>query len=265
MTIGPASEALTMQRSHLDQHRRTIIGRAVAASLAGVVPVPLLDDLLTGLILGSTYRKLAQEHQVDLDADALRNLVHGKVAPPSASKLAVTTVVMRLAAKGWRKLLVAYATTRRAQTAGRYFTLATLFDHYCARMHVGMGLDGEAALALRTTMNEAIAATPGGLSRRMMRRGIVAAARASVRAPVELADIATFGAVRRLIERRKDDDDVAEAELVDSALEQQLASESSFLARATTAIEVQLSAQSNPYLDALIDTFERLWRQRREP
>lgn len=265
MTTGPSSDALTLQRAHLDQHRRMIIARSVAASLAGVVPVPVLDDLLTGAILGSTYRKLAHEHQVDLDDDALRNLVHGKVEPPSASKLAAATVVMRLVAKGWRKLLIAYTTTRRAQTAGRYFTLATLFDHYCARMHVGLGLDGQAALALRTIMNDAIAATPGGLSRRMIRRGIVAAARATVRAPVELADIATFGALRRLIDRRKGDDEVTEAELVDQALEQQLASESSFLARATTAIEIQLSTQGNPYLDALIDTFERLWRQRREP
>lgn len=241
MTARTPSDSLVLRRAHLDQHRRMIIARSLAASLADAVPLPLVDGWLSSAILGSTFRSLARKHQLDLNADAVRNLVHGKTEPPSVSKMAAGTVTMRLMAKGWRKLLITYVATRRIQSAGRYFTLGTLFDHYCARMHVGLGLDGAAALELRTVMNEAIALTPGGLSQRMLRRGLVAAARATARAPMELVDIASRGALRRLLERRRSGEDSVEvAQAVDTALEQQLASESSFLARASTAIEVQL-------------------------
>jgi hypothetical protein len=36
------------------------------------------------------------------------------------------------------------------------FQIGTLFDHYCARHHVGLGLDGARARALRDAMDQAI-------------------------------------------------------------------------------------------------------------
>lgn len=265
MTTRTPTQVLVLRRAHLDGHRRAIIGRSLAAALASALPVPLVDDWLVFIIQSGTFRKLARDHQVDLDEDAVRNLVYGQLQSPSVGKLAATTVVLRVVAKSWRKLMLTYLTTRRVHTAGRYFLRATLFDHYCARLHVGLGLDGESALALGEVIDEALASTPGGLSRRMLRRSIAAAARASVRAPVELVDIATGGVVRRLLERRRGGEPIAAAEAVDAALEQQMAIEGSFLARASAAVESQLSAQGNPYVEALIDNFERLWRQRREP
>lgn len=264
MTMA-VSDALIMRRAHLDGHRRAIIGRSLAAALAGAVPVPMLDDWLVYMLLRGTFHKIARDHQIDLDEDAVRNLVQGRAAPPSIKQLATGTVIARIMAKGWRKLLITYLATRRIQSAGHYFLRATMFDHYCARLHVGLGMDGEAALELWDVMDEALRRTPGGLSRRMLRRSIVAAARATVRAPFELADIASRGALRRLIERRKGSDGIAAAEEVDAMLEQHLATEGSFLARATAAVEAQLSAQGNPYVDALIDNFERLWRHRGHP
>lgn len=263
----PTAE-LVIRRRHLDDHRRMIIARSLAAAVASAVPVPLLDDWVRGSVLRSTYRKLAADYQIDVEEDALRNLVHGRVDPPDLGKLFTDATVLTVLRRSWRRLVVVLAAAKRLQAAARYFTLATLFDHYCAKMHVGLGIDSVTGLELRLIMDRAIAETEGGLGHRLFRRGIAAAARATLRAPAELADIATAGMLRRLLARRQQGQDaleIAAAQEVDAVLEQQLAEEQSFLTRATRAIELQLSVQGNPYLDALIDNFERLWRQRRKP
>jgi len=105
-------------------------------------------------------------------------------------------------------------------------------------------------------MARAIEATPGSIGKRVFRRGAMAAARATVRAPMELLDIASGGAIRRLLTRGSDE--VTAIEEVDNALEADLQSQKSFLARAATAIELQLSADQNPYIDELLTRFEDL-------
>ena len=47
----------------------------------------------------------------------------------------------RLATKTWRRVLVALTAVRRAQAATTTFATHTVFDHYCARIHTGLGLD----------------------------------------------------------------------------------------------------------------------------
>ncbi|HEY0991246.1 MAG TPA: hypothetical protein VGD80_29535, partial [Kofleriaceae bacterium] len=89
------------------------------------------------------------------------------------------------------------------------------------------------------------------------------ALRATLRAPLELADLATRGAVRRLLARKSSTITDAEAvDELDQAVETALASKSGFLSRAVAAVEVQLSAEGNPYLDSALDAFDRRWRAR---
>src|SRR5690606_38310856 len=147
----------------------------------------------------------------------------------------------------------------RARSATSSFMVGTLFDHYCARLHVGMGLDGPRAAELRAVIDQAIARTPGGLGRRIFRRGVLGAARASVATPLRLADTVTGGMVRRLLTRG---DEVEAEQLVDDAIQRQLRSKKSFLARSAAAVELQLAAEGNPYIERLLETFENLWRAR---
>jgi hypothetical protein len=138
----------------------------------------------------------------------------------------------------------------------------TLFDHYCARLHTGLALDQPTALALREEIAKAIENTPGALSFQPFRRGALSAARATLRAPLELADLASGGALRRLLARKSE---VTEAEAVDDldrAVETALASKTGFLSRTVAAVEVQLSSEGNPFLDAAIENLDRRWRAR---
>ena len=62
------------------------------------------------------------------------------------------------------------------------------------------GLDGASGTELRALMGRSIEATSGGVGKRVFRRGAAAAARATVRAPVELLDIASVKEVLRVRE-----------------------------------------------------------------
>ena len=255
---------LIIRRDHLAEHRRLIIGRSLAAAIASAIPIPILDARLSYMIQRGTLRQLALAHQVDIDEQAAERIIYGPSQPPRWSDLVGTTLAFKYLAKTWRKALIAYMAARRVQVAGRYFLTATLFDHYCSKLHHGLGLDGASGAELRSLMDEALAQTPGALSNRMFRRALTAAARATARAPLELLDIASRGALSRLISARSEADEVAVAEEIDTQLERQLRSQKTFLARAVTAIEIQLSVDQNPYIDELLDNFERIWHSHRE-
>jgi hypothetical protein len=255
--------ALVLKRDYLATHRRMILSRAIAGTLAGLVPVPFLDDWLINAVVGSGYRRIAASHQVDLDDDAVKALVFGKTPPASLAEMAGSAIVYRLVSKTWKRMVVALTALRRARSAANSFLAMTLFDHYCARLHVGIGLTAGEALALREAISEAIAATPGGLSLDPFRRGALAAARATAKAPLELADLLSGGALRRYLDKRSEVTEADAVDEVDAALDKQLAEQSSFLARTVTAVELQLSAEVNPYLDALLQRFDDLWRRKR--
>jgi hypothetical protein len=256
------STEIVTRRDYLAAHRRQIIARSIAAALAGAVPVPFVDDYLVRVILGGGYRRIAAAHQIDVDDRAVEHLVFGKAPPTSVFDLAVRSLVVRLASQSAKRVLVALTAVRRARSAARTFATMTLFDHYCARLHTGLGLPAARALALREEIDRALDATDGALAFHPFRKGLTLAVRATVKAPLALADAASRGALRRLLARRSE---VTEAEAVDEveeALEKQLADSSSFLTRAITAVEQQLSAETNPFLETSLDSFDRWWRAR---
>jgi hypothetical protein len=256
------STSLVPRRDYLVDQRRAIIARAVVASLAGALPVPVLDDWLVAAILGGGYRRIAEAHQVDLSPGAVKSLVHGTSPPPSIVDLATGGIVMRIAGRAAKRMMIALATVNRARSAARTFVTMTLFDHYCARLHTGLALDGETALALREEIGRAIDNTPGALAFHPFRRGAMSAARATLRAPLELADLASRGAVRRLLSRRAGVTEAEHVDDVEQAMEAALAEKHGFLARTVAAVELQLSSEANPFLDAAIESLDRRWRAR---
>jgi hypothetical protein len=254
--------SLVRSRDYLAGQRRAIIARSIAGSLTSALPVPFLDDWMMGLIVGSGYRRIAAAHHIDLDDAARKALVHGSSPPPSIMDLAVTSIMLRVAGRAARRMLLALATINRARSAARTFVTMTLFDHYCARLHTGLAIDAPTALALRDEIGRAIDQTPGALSFHPFRRGALAAARATLRAPLELADFATRGAVRRLLARRSTVTDGEAVDALDQAVETALASKTGFLSRTVATVEIQLSAEANPFLEAALDAFDHRWRAR---
>ena len=256
--------ALVLRRDYLAGQRRGIIARALLGSLAGALPLPFVDTWAITTVLGGGYKKIAAAHQIDLTPEATANLVHGSTPAPSLVELAASGIVLKLASSAAKRMMVALAAVNRARSAARTFVTMTLFDHYCAKLHTGLALDGPAALALRDEIARAIDQTPGALAFHPFRRGVLSAARATLKAPLELADLASRGAVRRLIARRSSAE-ITDAEQVDAteqAIEAALAEKTNFLSRTVAAVEVQLSAEVNPFLDDAVEAFDRRWRAR---
>jgi len=254
--------ALVPRRDYLVGQRRTIIARAVLGSLAGAVPLPFVDTWAVSTILGNGYRRIAAAHQVDLDPDAVAKLVHGTTPPPSIVDLAAGGIAYRVAGAAARRMMMALATFNRARTATRTFVTMTLFDHYCARLHTGLALDATTALALREEIGRAIEHTPGALAFHPFRQGVLSAARATLKAPLELPDIASRGALRRMLARRSEVTEAQHVDELEQAMEAALAEKHGFLARTVAAVEAQLSSEVNPFLDAALESLDRRWRAR---
>jgi hypothetical protein len=234
-----------------------IIGRSLAAAMAGALPVPVVEEWLSATIRRGTIRRLSRVRSVDITDDAIHVIADGAEAPPTWPEILGGRVLFRILSRSWRRVLVAALAARRMRAAQDHYLVGTLFDHYCARLHIGLGLDEATARGLRVLMDKSIAETEGGLSRRMFRDALLATARTSIRLPFELLNWASGGAVRKLLKRRAEFEAASE---VNEALEKQLNSKRSFLARSAAAVEIKLAAESNPYLSRLLDNFEKAWR-----
>jgi hypothetical protein len=254
--------ALVQRRDYLVGQRRTIIARSLMGSLVGALPIPFLDDWAVSQMLGGGYRRIAAAHQVDVTDEAVDKLVHGATKPPPIAQMAIGGVISRIASKAARRMMIAIATVNRARSAARTFVAMTLFDHYCAKLHTGLALDAPTALALREEIIRAIDHTPGALAFHPFRRGALSAARATLRAPLELADLASGGRLRKLLASKSEVATPEPVDAVEQAMEAVLADKKTFLSRSVAAVEVQLSSEINPFLDAAIESFDRRWRAR---
>ena len=250
---------LAHRHEHLLPHRRLIVTRALAAGLVGLVPLPLLDDWAAATLRRGAVRRLAEARRVDLGAEAARAVADGEVPPPSWRTLLRSTALPMLLARAWRKAFVVFALARRAEEVSRTFAMLTLFDHYCARLHVGAGLSRESGREVRAAIDDALLAAQSGVGARLFRRALVAGGRAAVRAPFEILDAATGGTLRRLLARK---DEAAAEEVVEDAVARSAASPRGFLGRAARLVEDELSRAGGAWLGDLIEAFERSVRAR---
>src|SRR5688572_28221380 len=258
------STELAARHEHLALHRRLILMRSMAAGVAGAVPAPILDEWLASLLRRGTVRRIADLRSVDLSDEAVRAVADGREPPPSWRSLvkgtALSLALRRAVRAAWRRALVILALARRADDIGRTFSVMTLFDHYCARLHVGGELGVEQAQRLRAAIDEAVSQTRGGLTGRVLRRGFFGAGRALVRAPLEIVDAATGGAVRRRLARNEE---ARAEESLEEALERAASHEKGFLPRAARSVEAELATAGGAWQGELIEAFEAAWARRK--
>ena len=252
------SSHLTVRRSHLNDNRRLLIGRSIAAALAGAIPVPALDSWLASTIMRSSVRRIASHHHIDVNPAGVEAVADGPSQPPKWTQLAGSAIVLRILSRSWRRVVLTYLATQRARAAAKYFSLGTLFDHYCAKLHIGLGIDATRGETIHRLMQQAIDETPGALGTEPFRRGIAGLGKAALRTPFEILNFTSRGALRRLLTR---DDEVQAVEHIDHALEVQDATKSGILGKTTAKLEMELAPEVNSYLERLISTFELLWHQ----
>jgi hypothetical protein len=226
---------------HLDTNRPLILGRSLVAGAAGLLPVPYLDDVLANMVRESLIRRLAEIRNVDIEPPAVQ-----LIAAPHGSRL-LTAATLGSAALGstrrvFRRVAASLLLVRRVDEAMQTFQVGTLFDHYCAKHHVGLGLDSARATKLRIAMDRAIRETHG--------EALQKAFRSSLRMPGSIALALPRALWSRLRKRR---DAPVDAEKLDGELKR--AESTSFIERAARS----LGSVGRGYGRALADTFDEAY------
>lgn len=243
---------------HLAENRRLIVRRSLlATAVGGVIPLPVLDDYFAGRVRAGMLIKLGERRQVDIaqsSAEMLGDPREG-TAVRNATLTAATLLALKLA---WRKFFALLALGRRAEDMATTFQLGMLFDHYCAKIHVGGEIDRHQAARLRFAIHGALADSERAALVTAFRDGGQVLGRSALEAPAWMS-ARVERAARRWAEsggRTADPGDLPEPDADGE--------EARWLDRAAAAVEARLARAEQSYLGRLVGAFERRWQEAAE-
>jgi hypothetical protein len=254
-TTPVAAETSAGGVEHLAENRRLIVRRALlATAVGGVIPIPVLDDYFAGRVRAGMLAKIAERRRVDLapgSADLLGDPREG-----NAVRNVTVTAAMVLALKlAWRKFFTVLAIGRRAEDMATSYQLGMVFDHYCAKVHVGAGVDRTQAMALRQTIFAALSESERQAFVGAFREGGRVLGRSFLEAPNWLSDRIRLAAERWAESGGTSTDPDEAAEIGDAGEEVR------WLDRAAAEVESRISRVEQGYLSGLVQAFERRWRE----
>jgi hypothetical protein len=250
--VSAAAGAGAPRLDHLAENRRLIVRRALlATAVGGAVPLPVLDDYLAGRVRAGMIIKLGERRQVDIaqsSAELLGDPREG-TAVRNATLTAATLLALKLA---WRKFFALLAIGRRAEDMATTFQLGILFDHYCAKLHVGGEIDRTQAAILRFAIHGALTESERAALVTAFREGGHVLGRSVLEAPAWMSG-RLERAARRWAESGGRTADPGEA----ATSPEGEGDETRWLDRASGAVEDRLSRVGQSYLVALVASFER--------
>ena len=238
---------------HLAENRKLIVRRSLlATAVGGVIPLPVLDDYFAGRVRAGMLIKLGERRQVDIaqsSAELLGDPREG-TAVRNATLTAATLLALKLA---WRKFFAVLALGRRAEDMATTFQLGMLFDHYCAKLHVGGEIDRHQAALLRFAIHGALAESERVALVTAFRDGSRVLGRSALEAPAWMS-ARVERAARRWAEtggRSADPGDIPDVDPEGDG------EEARWLDRASAAVEARLAHLEQSYLVGLVASFER--------
>jgi hypothetical protein len=250
-------EARDPQRMvYLAAGRGLIVKRSLLATAMGaVIPVPVMDEYVAGRVRAGLLMKLAEQRKVDLprsSAELLGDAREGSTLR-NATMTAITLVALKLA---WRKIFALLAAGRGAEEMASNFQFATLFDHYCARMHVGGPIDRERASDLRKYIHETVDRTEKATLAAIFRDGGRILGRSLLEAPRWVTARLSALAQRWVSSRGN------VSATLDPANDVVAGDANQWLDRASAAVESGLTTLGSDYLEILVGDFEARWAKR---
>jgi hypothetical protein len=246
----PVSPHDADQLAHLGAHRRLIVRRALLiGAIRGFFPVPLADEQIARRVGAGLLGKLAAGRQVDLPPAAAAVLAADDSAASTLTLAAIGAVVAKFAG---RKFLALLAAGRGADEMARVYYRATVFDHYCAKLHVGGPVTAEQAGRLRAAIDAEMGEMALGPALTAFREGGRILGRSLLEAPRWLSQrIVRLG--ERFV-RSGGNPDVLDA------VPEPPEDDDTWLERAGRAVEEALARTGGPHLAKLVGSFERRWR-----
>jgi hypothetical protein len=249
------AEPVTPERpdrfAHLSAHRGLIVRRALLiGAIRGFLPLPVVDEQLAVRVRAGLLGKLALGRQVDLPP-ASASVLAGEVG--TASNLTFAAAAALVAKFAGRKFLALLAAGRGAEQMAKTFERATLFDHYCAKMHVGGAITRADADGLRKVIDSVLAASSGGPVLAAFREGGRVLGRSLLEAPRWLVQRIT-GLAERFARSGGNPD------IIDAVPEPE-GGDGTWLERASQVVEEALARAGNTHLAAMLDSFEQSWKE----
>lgn len=246
-----------LRLAHLTVNRGLIVKRSLLATAMGsVVPIPVVDEYVAVRVRAGLLMKLAEKRHVDLPPSAAELL--GDPREGSAVRNATVTAITLVALKmAWRKIFAVLAAGRGAEEMASTFQFATVFDHYCARMHVGGPIDRDQASQLRKYIHGTVSRTEKATLVAIFKDGGRILGRSLLEAPRWVGNRLAALAQRWVSSRGNvaaTFDPAADLESGDG--------QSQWLDRAASAVEGRLSNLGSDYLGILIEDFEARWAKR---
>ncbi len=259
---GPTIEAERVEvrdasrLQYLTANRGLVVKRSLlATAVGGVIPIPVVDDYIASRVRAGLLMKLAEQRQVDLPQSAAELMGDPREGSTlrNATITAITLVALKLA---WRKVFALLAVGRGAEEMASTFQFATLFDHYCAKLHVGAAIDRQRASELRALIHQTVDRTEKEALTAIFRDGSKILGRSLLEAPRWLTTrLGTLA--QRWTSTRGD-----VAATFDPTADVAGPGQSQWLDRASAAIEGRLGLLGSDYLTLLIEDFERRWAER---
>jgi hypothetical protein len=199
--------------------------------------------------------QIAERRRVDLASSSAELLADPREGTNvrNATLTAATLVALKLA---WRKFFALLAVGRRAEDMATTFQLGTLFDHFCAKVHVGAGVDRRAAFQLRAAIHGAIADSERAAVVSVFRDGSRVLGRSLLEAPGWMTD-----RLRRAAEQYVATGGNPAAAAPEPAATEE---EARWLDRAAAQVDDKLSRLGTGYLERLITSFDRHWTEAAE-
>jgi hypothetical protein len=246
----PVTPVQADKLAHLATHRGLIVRRSLlVGAIRGFLPVPVLDEHLAVRVRAGLLTKLASGRQVDLPPASASVLATEGGAAKGLTLAAAAALVAKFAG---RKFLAVLAAGRGADEMARSFYRATLFDHYCARLHVGGPISVADAERLRNAIDAELRASAGGPAVGAFRDGGRVLGRSLLEAPRWVSQRITKLAERFV--RTGGNPDILDA------VPEPEAGEDTWLERASQTVEDALARAGNAYLGRIVEGFERAWQ-----
>lgn len=236
-------EGTVIEAGHLQQmkqHRSVVLGVSLVCGAVGLIPVPLIPDMIIAGLRHWLLLYLARRREVAVSSHGARIVMERlRVSPDRLASITATLAGLR----SMRKLARAVLLFLRFEDVVQTFLLGTYFDYYLLRYHEGDELTPKQAARVHEAADRALATAHMDVLMALFRKVVGDMIAAGLYIPKVMWDLAA--AVLR------GEQESVQIESVEDSR--------GLLARAAGLLERELSATGRVTMEAICEGFDHTW------
>lgn len=225
----------------LKQNRGVVLGVSLVCGAVGLIPVPLIPDLIIAGLRHWLLLYLARRREVKVSAHGARVVMERlRVTPDRLARIAATLAGMR----SLRKLARAVLLFLRFEDVVQTFLLGTYFDYYLLRYHEDDELSPSQAARVHEAADRALAMAHVDVLAALFRKVAANMISAGLYIPRIMWDLAAAAL--------RGEDEAAQIEYIEDSR--------GLLARAVDLLEQELADTRRVTVEAICEGFDHAWK-----